>query len=96
MNTGKNTANVGWFNVEKGSNDIAIKANNTYYWFADKDETIGSGDDTLTINSGQLITSDTRVSASDVSGYDIIDLNYSTNLAKAGVAVKVANAKPTT
>ncbi len=96
MNSGKkgDTSNIGWFNVEKGTNDIAIKANNTYYWFATEEITDTESGDVLA-QKGQLITSDTRVSASDVSGYDIIDLNYSTNLAKSGVAVKVTSKPPT-
>ena len=42
------------------------------------------------VSVGDLITADTKVSKSDATktGYAILDLGYSTNLAKAGVATK--------
>ena len=50
-------------------------------------------------NAGDLITTTTKVSANAVRDYDIIDLGYSTNLAKSGIAVRVTgtfeNLKPT-
>ena len=88
-------------------NKIAIKANNTYYWFAKEDVeeevTVKGSTDKETIkvaSAGDLITSST-VKKSDVTsaGYGIIDLGYSTNLTKltngVSVAIKTKNAKPT-
>ena len=79
---------VGWFNVKTDAKDVLIKANNTYYWFADGTETLAS-DDTLTADKGALITSTSKISNSQISGYAVIDLNYSTNLIKSEVAVQV-------
>ena len=59
---------------------------NTYYWFTDQTYEMEG------IKIGELITADTKISAP--TGYALIGLNYSTNLVKSGVAIKVAGAKP--
>ncbi|MBR0060387.1 MAG: hypothetical protein IJP68_02805, partial [Selenomonadaceae bacterium] len=87
---------VGWFNLTsfKKNNEnatasnVLIKANNTYYWFAEGNETLAS-DDTLTTDRGALITSVSKINSSQTKGYDIIELNYSTNLVRSNVAVQV-------
>ena len=98
MKTGKtiNDPAVGWFNVTTNSSGVnisgdkvLIKANNTYYWFADKADKDVKGD---SFEIGRLITSDKKISSSKATGYDVIELNYSTNLVKAGVAVAVKDA----
>ena len=76
---------IGWFNVDtskKTAKDIAIKANYTYYWFADGTE----GDK---ISRGDLITADKKVTRAQIveAGYDVIDLGYATSLTKTGVAI---------
>ena len=69
--------------------ETLIKANSTYYWFAQEGGTDINGD---TFVKGALITHDTKVKKSDIgSDYAVIDLGYSTNLVKTGVAVKVAS-----
>ena len=85
---GADAPEVGWFNVETNEQNVLIKANNTYYWFAEGNETLAS-DDTLTADKGALITSVSKVSNSQISGYSVIDLNYSTNLLKSNIAVQV-------
>ena len=88
-------------------NKIAIKANNTYYWFAkehmDETETVTvKGDSaeskTVTLASaeaGDLITSSSVTKSQFTAlGYSIIDLGYSTNLVSSGVAIKFKDAKP--
>ena len=100
------------FNLTSYSNDgtpfdadtaskVVFKANNTHYWFAQND-VIGAdenGTSTTLAKRGDLITLDRKVTARDVAGLDVIDLGYSTNLVKTGVAVKVTgtfeNLKPT-
>lgn len=76
-----------------------FKANNTYYWFApetvEEQVTVSGSDGTTTTvvaSAGQLVTTDTRVSASKVSSYDVIELNYATNLVRAGIAVASSKA----
>ena len=73
------------------ASDVLIKANNTYYWFATGNETLASStDESLqTAKVGDLITSVSKVSSSQTSGYSVIDLNYSTNLLKSNIAVQV-------
>ena len=61
---------------ENDSKNVLIKANNTYYWFDD---------------SNNLITADTKVTKAQVqaaTGYEILDLSYSTNLVKTNLATK--------
>ena len=77
-------------NTSDATKPIAIKANNTYYWFADE----ATANATDGLSSNQLYTWDRKVTARDVATCDIIELGYSTNLVKTGVAVKVAT--PTT
>ena len=74
-----------------------IHANNKYYWFAQDSitaevATTGGDGTTVTVvaNKGDLITTDKRISSSDVQGYNVIELNYGTNLVKAGVATLVS------
>ena len=67
---------------------MAFKVNNTHYWFAQSD--VKDGNTTLA-KEGQLITWDKKVTTRDVAGLNVIDLGYSTNLAKAGLAVKVSS-----
>lgn len=81
-----------------GANTV-FKANNTYYWFApgtvEEQVTVSGSDGTTTTvvaSAGQLVTTDTRVSASKVSDYDVIELNYATNLVRAGIAVASSKA----
>ena len=101
MKSGKNaTDTIGGFNVASslgGGNinagNVVIKANNTYYWFADGGETLAS-DETSTVAAGALITSVTKVNTAQVRGYEVIDLNYSTNLVKSGIAYQVTAKKP--
>ena len=90
MKEGKGTdaPEVGWFNVTTAAKNVLIKTNNTYYWFADGTEILAD-DDTLTADKGALITSVNKINKSQVSGYSVIDLNYSTNLIKSEVAVQV-------
>ncbi len=108
MTNGKSTdAAVGSFTItSKGdgksfdASKVAIKANNTYYWFTE------SGSDTTKyysastgeeIGAGTLITTENRLKNAPSGGYVVIDLNYSTNLAKNDiVAVKATTTKPTT
>ena len=92
------------FNLTSYSNDgtafttdtaskVVFKANSTYYWFA-QDNVIGAdenGTSTTLAERGDLITWDRKVTAREVAGLDVIDLGYSTNLAKTGVAVKVTS-----
>ena len=77
---------------------VAIKANNTFYWFATDDDASRyvSASNGNAITAGNLITLEKKVKASDskLNGYAIIDLGYSTNLAKTEVAIKVTE-KPT-
>ena len=64
-----------------------IKANNTYYWFDGDGFEDVSGD---THNSG-WVTSTNKISAAAARGksdFAIVDLGYSTNLVKAGLAYK--------
>ena len=96
MTSGKkgDTGTVGSFKLTTtNSNNVLIKANSTYYWFADAD----TASDTDGVAVGDLITADTKVSKANATstGYAILDLGYSTNLVKTGVAVKVAGASPT-
>ncbi len=102
MNNGrKNSANIGSFKITGSAsytngkkddtstfnpNSTLIKANNTYYWFAKEDVT-DSGN--VLANAGNLITTESKVSKSDTTGYAIIDLGYSSNLVNAGVATKI-------
>ena len=73
--------------------NIVIQANNTYYWFAQGNESLAGG--TGTAELGQLITS-SAVKKSQVAGFNVIELGYSTDLDKSGVAFKVTNNnKPT-
>ena len=67
---------------------VAFKVNNTHYWFAQQD--VKDGNTTLA-KQGELITWDKKVTARDVAGLNVIDLGYSTNLAKTGLAVKVSS-----
>ena len=67
---------------------VLIKANNTYYWFA---EAAGTDINDKSYASGALITHDTKISKATANGYAVIDLGYSTNLVKSGIAVKVAS-----
>ena len=59
---------------DKAVDDVLIKANNTYYWF----------------EAGDWVTSTDKISnsAAKNSGYTIVELGYSTNLVKAGLAYK--------
>ena len=70
---------------------VVIKANNTFYWFASGGETIYTNDETTggAAVAGDLITTTNKVTAREVKDCDIIDLGYSTNLVKTGVAYKV-------
>ncbi|MBR4152175.1 MAG: hypothetical protein IKT98_04385, partial [Selenomonadaceae bacterium] len=66
-----------------------IKANNTYYWFEDEEFTDSTGEKQKDV----WVTSISKISDSTAKGlsskgYSIIDLNYSTNLVKSGVAYK--------
>ena len=84
----------GSFNLEiDNTSETLIRANNTAYWFAQSDGEDINGN---SYSVGALITADKKISKSEAAstGYGIIDLGYSTNLAKTGVAFKVANAKP--
>ena len=111
MNNGrKNSANIGSFKINSSAtytgvnktqgnfdpNSTLIKANNTYYWFAKESGTDASGE---SYAQGALITTVSKVSKSDTTGYAVIDLGYSSNLVNAGVATKVSdtfnNLKPT-
>jgi len=100
MNSGKKgSANIGSFTIgniveeydsdgkatENTSKKAIIKANNTYYWFAEGPGKDANGD---AFADGALITSVNRVSKSDTTGYAVIDLGYSSNLVNAGVAYK--------
>ena len=104
MRNGKgDSPEIGWFNVTSSAtypksgdatlgtsidaSKTLIKANNTYYWFADGTEEVANEGDTLT--AGALITSVSKINSSQTRGYEIIDLNYSTNLIKSNVAVQV-------
>ena len=60
---------------DKAVNDVLIKANNTYYWFD---------------AGGNWVTSTDKISnyAAKSSDYAIVELGYSTNLVKAGLAHK--------
>ena len=77
---------------------VLIKTNNTYYWFAAQDVTEevttegGNGSTVTLAKAGDLITWDKKVSSSDVKNHDsaVIELNYGTNLVRAGVAVAVS------
>ena len=106
MNSGKKNddAIIGGFNItsskDSGTIDaskVLIKANNTYYWFAQGDVTekvtVGGGEQTVTVASANdLITwSDKKITSAQAKDYDVIDLGYSTNLAKSGVAIKVSS-----
>ena len=111
MKNGKNDpTEIGWFNVASSlkadggtetidASKVAIKANNTYYWFAQgtvseevTTEGAAAGTTVTLASAGDLITwSDKKVSSSDVSGYNVIELNYSTNLVKASVASAVSS-----
>ncbi|MBR4152617.1 MAG: hypothetical protein IKT98_06610 [Selenomonadaceae bacterium] len=100
MNNGKkDSANIASFNVQgiTNPNKTLIHANNTYYWFAKEAitevVTVDGGTDTITVaGAGDLITwSDKKVSSSQAKEYAVIDLSYSTNLAKSGVAVNVSS-----
>ena len=107
MKNGKNSSESGWFKVTSFTKDntavtdtskVAIKANNTYYWFAQENiteqvTTEGGDGSTVTVaKQGDLITySDKKASKSDISGYEVIELNYSTNLVKAGIASVVSS-----
>ena len=107
MSSGKkgDTSTVGTFKLTSYSNNnqqtalsdtvtskVAIKANNTYYWFAQSDVTgqDEDGNNTTLANMGNLITLDRKVTTREMTDFHIIDLGYSTNLAKTGVAVKVS------
>ena len=103
MNSGrKGSANIGSFQINSSAtygtggatgteinpNSTLIKTGNTYYWFAENDIT---EDGTTIAKAGDLITRESKISKSAADGYAVIDLGYSTNLVKAGVAYKVAN-----
>ena len=66
--------------------NVLIKANNTYYWFTDKTFDDVSSES----HTGGWVTSLSKISntAAKNSGLAIIDLGYSTNLVKAGLAYK--------
>ena len=97
MKNGKDSAEIGWFNVassisgsDSGTIDaskVAIKTNNTYYWFAQNDIVDAQ------VEIGDLITwSDKKVSKNDIgSDYAVIELNYATNLVKTSVAAAVSS-----
>jgi len=101
MNKGKTSANVGSFKITSSAtydstgrkdatfnpNSTLIKANNTYLWFADDD--VKDDDGNVLAKAGDLITTVSKVSKSQVSDYAVIDLGYSSNLVNAGVATKV-------
>lgn len=95
-NKGENTLTTD--DAKKVSDKVAIKANNTFYWFATEDDASKyvSASNGNAITAGNLITFEKKVKASDskLNGYAIIDLGYSTNLAKTEVAIKVTE-KPT-
>ena len=64
-----------------------IKANNTYYWFDGDGFEDVSGD----IHNSGWVTSTNKISAAAARGksdFAIVDLGYSTNLVKAGLAYK--------
>ena len=88
---GENTLTTA--DAKKVSDKVAIKANNTFYWFATDDDASKyvSASNGNAITAGNLITLEKKVKASDtkLNGYAIIDLGYSTNLAKTNVAIKV-------
>ena len=52
----------------------------------------GNGSTVTLAKAGDLITWDKKVSSSDVKNHDsaVIELNYGTNLVRAGVAVAVS------
>ena len=73
--------------VSKAANQVLLKANNTYYWFTNETFDDSSGD----THNGGWVTSLSKISnskANSASGYSIVDLGYSTNLVKAGLAYK--------
>lgn len=89
----KNSAIDGGLNItsfkDATLDKALIKANNTYYWFEEGEFTDSNGE----TQSKAWVTSISRISDSTAkgltsNGYDIINLNYSTNLVKSGVAYK--------
>ena len=92
MTSGKkgDTATTGSFKLTSSTGGVIdtsktlIKANNTYYWFAKE------ADSDYSVKVGDLITASTKVTKAQANstGYGIIDLGYSTNLAKSTVAIK--------
>ena len=75
----------------EGNNNITnilLKANNTYYWFDTRTE--GFDDSSGEHHKDEWVTSLNKISAAAArnSGYSIVDLGYSTNLVKAGLAYK--------
>ncbi len=110
MTNGKSTdAAVGSFNIMSGIKNgstaavtdfskVAIKANNTYYWFTESGgDTYYSASTGDTLAPGTLITTENRLKSAPSDGYAVIDLNYSTNLAKNDiVAVKATTTNPNT
>ncbi|MBR4903943.1 MAG: hypothetical protein IKZ53_04680 [Selenomonadaceae bacterium] len=100
MNNGRKNGDViGTFKLTtKGNgktfdpNKVIIKANNVSYWFATGNETPYSDSDEVKI--GRLITRGSKEAVP--TGWNVIDLGYSTNLVKTNVAIKVKDAKPGT
>ena len=71
---------------DKNISDVLLKANNTYYWF-ETDRFMDTGGE---MRKNVWITSTDKISnnAAKNSGYAIIELGYSTNLVKGGLAYK--------
>ena len=97
MTSGKkgDTSEVGSFELTNfkdkttfDKDDVVIKANSTYYWFA---QAAGEDISGNSYSAGDLITITSKVTTRNVSACDVIDLGYSTNLVKSGVAYKVAD-----
>ena len=70
-----------------GMDKIAIRANNTCYWFDSDGFTDISGES----HASGWVTSINKITASKAKseGFTVVDLGYSTNLVKAGLAYKV-------
>ncbi len=99
MNNGKkgNTTEVGSFTIKSFSDNgtqadigtdkaknILIKANNTLYWFEGGELVTGTKDAAM-----NTVLRDYKKSSSD---YAVVDLGYSTNLVKAGIATTTETA----
>ena len=112
MNKGKNSADIATLTInsdttgyKKNADDtkidpsnVLIKANNTYYWFAQeeiKEKTTDGTTGATLAEIGDLVTSDSRLKSSDIAGYSVIELGYSTNLVNSGLATKITGVPKT-